>query len=313
MGNGAMAATTAGSTTGPLKVTRQPRVGEAVVRVALAACGGFVLLTTVAMLGFLARTGLQGAAQVGLGQLLFGSVWKPEAGSFGGLALIVGTFSTALGAVVLGAAPAVLAAVWLTEFATFQMRRTHRRVMEIASAVPSVVYGWLALVYLVPIMERIAHGWYGPDAPVTGEGLAASAVLLAVMTVPTVLLLSLDALARVPRPLREASAALGASPWQTAFFVSVPYAWRGLLVAVFFGFARAAGETMAVQMVIGGARKVAHGLFSPTTTISAQIVMDMQEARPGTLENDVLFSMALVLLVVSVTIVVVTRAIGRKS
>jgi phosphate transport system permease protein len=147
---------------------------------------------------------------------------------------------------------------------------------------------------------------------VTGEGIAASAFLLAVMIAPTVLLLSLDALSRVPRPLRDASAALGASPWQTAFNVSVPYGWRGLLVATFFGFARAAGETMAVQMVIGGARRLPRDFFfSPTTTISAQIVMDMQEARPGTPENDVLYSMALVLLSVSVVVVLVTRALAR--
>jgi phosphate transport system permease protein len=133
------------------------------------------------------------------------------------------------------------------------------------------------------------------------------------MIAPTVLLLSLDALSRVPRALREASAALGASPWQTAFNVSVPYGWRGVLVAVFFGFARAAGETMAVQMVIGGARKLPQNLFRPTTTISAQIVMDMQNARPGTLENNVLFSMALVLLVFSVGVVLVTRALAKQK
>jgi phosphate transport system permease protein len=90
--------------------------------------------------------------------------------------------------------------------------------------------------------------------------------------------------------------------------------WRSLLVAVFFGFARAAGETMAVQMVIGGARKLPTDfLFSPTTTISAQIVMDMQEARPGTAESDVLFSMALVLLLVSVAVVLVTRALSKQG
>jgi phosphate transport system permease protein len=233
---------------------------------------------------------------------------------YGGLPLIVGTFVSATGAIVLGAAPAVLSAVWLTEFSPESVRRGYRRVMEVASAIPSVVYGWLALVYLVPVMEHVAHTLKGADAPVTGEGLASSAVLLAIMVAPTVLLLSLDALARVPSALREASAALGASPWQTAFRVSLPYAWRGVLVAVFFGFARAAGETMAVQMVIGGARRLPKELlFSPTTTISAQIVMDMQEARPDTTQSDTLYSMALILLVVSVAVVLVTRALGRQK
>ena len=287
-------------------------MGEAIVRAALVGCGALVIATTLAILGFLARAGLRGIAQVGLGALLFGETWKPEAGSFGGLALIVGTFATATGAAVLGAAPAVLAAIWLTEFAPEAMRHAHRRIMEVASAIPSVVFGWLALVYLVPMMAVLGSVVKGADAAETGEGLAAAAILLAVMIAPTVLLLSLDALSRVPRALREASAALGASPWQTAFHVSFPYAWRGLLIAVFFGFARAAGETMAVQMVIGGARKLPPDLFSPTTTISAQIVMDMQEARPDTLQSDVLFSMALVLLVVSVVVVLTTRLLSRN-
>jgi phosphate transport system permease protein len=292
----------------------RPRLGEGVVRAFLVACSVFVVLTTVAMLAFLARTGVRGAASVGVGALLGGDVWKPEAGVFGGLALIVGTFVSAIAAVVLGAVPAVLAGVWLTEFAPLSVRQGYRRVMEIASAIPSVVYGWLALVFLVPVMESVAHAVRGADAPVTGEGLASAGVLLAIMIAPTVLLLSLDALSRVPPALREASAAIGASPWQTAFHVSVPYAWRSLLVAVFFGFARAAGETMAVQMVIGGARKLPTDfLFSPTTTISAQIVMDMQEARPGTPESDVLFTMALVLLLVSVTVVLTTRLLSRQT
>ncbi len=132
------------------------------------------------------------------------------------------------------------------------------------------------------------------------------------MIAPTVLLLSLDALARVQSSLREASAALGASPWQTAMRVVVPHAWRGIIVAVFFGFARAAGETMAVQMVIGGARKLPENLFSPTTTISTQIVMDMQNARPDTDASNVLFSMSLILLVVAVSVVLFTRRLGRE-
>jgi phosphate transport system permease protein len=313
MSNGTLLAE-AGGAGERLRLAGRPRLGEALLRGALVACGWFVLATTVAMLGFIARTGFRGLSEVGVGSLFASDTWKPEAGSFGAQALILGTFASAFGAILLGAAPAVLAAVWLTEFATEPVRRGYRRVLEVASAIPSVVYGWLALVYLVPIFEGLAHAIHGADAPVTGEGLAAAAFLLAVMITPTVLLLSLDALSRVPRALRDASAALGASPWQTAFSVSVPYGWRGLLVATFFGFARAAGETMAVQMVIGGARRLPKDLlFSPTTTISAQIVMDMQEARPGTPENDVLYSMALVLLVVSVIVVLVTRALARQQ
>ena len=184
--------------------------------------------------------------------------------------------------------------------------------MEVASAVPSVVYGWLALAYIVPEDGGVARTLYGEDAQVGGEGLASASVLLGVMIVPTVTILSLDALARVPQSLRDASAALGASPLQTAFRVVLPGAWRGLLVAVFFGLARAAGETMAVQMVIGGARMLASNAFSPTTTISTQIVMDMQNAMPGTTPSDALYAMSLILLALSSGVVLVTRAISGQ-
>lgn len=290
---------------GPLRGT-----GDAVVRLLLVSCAAFVVVTTAAMLIFLGRAGLRGILAIGITPLLTGQLWKPEADTFGGLPLIFGTFTSAGGALVIGALPAVLAAVWATEFAPKRARPLYRRVMEVAAAVPSVVYGWLALVYLIPQMEKLAHALRG-DAATGGEGLATAAVLLGVMIAPTVLLLSLDALARVPTPLRDASAALGASPWQTAMRVVVPHGWRGIVVAVFFGFARAAGETMAVQMVIGGARKLPDSAFSPTTTISTQIVMDMQNARPDSPSSDVLFSMSLVLLVVAVSVVLLTRFLAR--
>lgn len=294
-----------------VRLAPRSRWPDVLVRLFVKACGGFVLLTTILLIGFLARTGLAGMGEVGIWSLLFGPRWKPENQLYGGLPLILGTFVSALGAAAMGATPAVLAAVWLTEFAPKPLRGFYRRLMEIAAAIPSVVYGWLALTHLVPVMGALAHAIYGDDSNVGGEGLASSAVLLSVMIAPTVLLLSVDALSRVPYNLREASAALGASPWQTGFRVVMPYAWRGLLVAVFFGFARAAGETMAVQMVIGGARVIPANLFRPTTTISSQIVMDMQNARPGTPADDALFSMALILLVVSIGVVLVTRMLSR--
>jgi phosphate transport system permease protein len=289
------------------------RLFDRAVRAALAGSGAIVLAAAAAMLLFLARAGVRGVREVGLAPLLYGVVWKPEAGSFGGLPLLFGTLVSATGALLVGAIPAVASATWVSEFAPRSALLAYRRVMEVAAAVPSVVYGWLALVNLVPAMEHVGHAVYGDAAPVGGEGLGAAAVLLATMIAPTVVLLSLDALARVPKDLRDASAALGASPWQTAFRVVVPYAWRGILIAVFFGFARAAGETMAVQMVIGGARRLPTNLFTPTTTISTQIVMDMQNARPETPESDVLFSMSLVLLVVSVSVVIATRLLTRRG
>ncbi|MFO0675516.1 MAG: phosphate ABC transporter permease subunit PstC [Polyangiaceae bacterium] len=292
---------------------RRGRFVDGTVRASLVASGVFVLAATILMIVFIARAGLRGIEAVGLLPLVAGTTWKPEADSFGGVPLVFGTIVTATGGVLVGAIPAVFAALWVTEFAGKFTKSGYRRVMEVAAAVPSVVYGWLALVHLVPGMDVLAHSLHGASGDVGGEGIAASGLLLGIMVAPTVLLLSLDALSRVPGSLRDASAALGATALQTAFRVSLPYAWRGLLVAVFFGFARAAGETMAVQMVIGGARRLPENLFSPTTTISTQIVMDMQNARPDTPASNALFSMSLILLVISVAVVLVTRALSRSG
>jgi phosphate transport system permease protein len=296
----------------PIRSTRQPW-SETAMALGTGACGMFAIVTTLILIAFLARAGIEGIREVGLLQLLVGRLWKPEANIFGGLPLIVGTLVSATGAVIVGALPAVVVALWIVEFAPNGVKTGYRRLMEVSAALPSVVFGWLALVHLVPITEKIAHTLYGDDAAVGGEGLASSAALLGLMIAPTVTLLSLDALSRVPSALRDASSALGASPLQTAFYVELPAAWRGLIIAVFFGFARAAGETMAVQMVIGNARKLPDNMFTPTTTISAQIVMDMQNAQPNTPASDTLFSMALVLLVISTSVVLITRAMSRRS
>jgi len=291
----------------------QPRRHHVAIKIGATASAVIVVTTTIVMIGFLAQTGVRGLIDAGVWQLLTGIHWKPEAGIFGGAPLIVGTIVSALGATFFGAVPAVFGALWLSEFAGPRVRALYRRVMETAAAIPSVVYGWLALVHLVPIVSSVAHTIYGDDAAVGGEGLLSSALLLGIMIAPTVMLLSLDAIGRTSPSLRDASAALGASRWQTATQVVLSGSRRGIYVAVFFGLSRAAGETMAVQMVIGGARLLPKDLFSPTTTISSQIVMDMQNARPGTLESNALFAMALILLVFSAGLVALTRRLGEKG
>lgn len=287
---------------------------EGLFQGAITVCAGFAVVATLAIFAYLARTGVQGIAQVG-GQLFTGAQWKPEAKLYGGWPLIFGTLSTALGAVVVGGATAILAALWAVEFAPAWVRTIYRRGMDVGVAVPSVIYGWLALIHVVPQIAKIAHGIYGAESEIQvgGEGIASASILLGIMIAPTIIVLSYDAIAQVPQAMRDASYALGVSRIQTAFHVILPYVWRRLLLAVFFGFGRAAGETMAVQMVIGGARLLPKTLFSPTTTISAQVIMDMQNAEPGSTESNVLYSMSLVLLLLSVLAVIATRVLTREK
>jgi phosphate transport system permease protein len=302
---------------------------DAAVRVLLAAAAVTVLAIALLIVGFIARAGIAGFAESGMFSMLFGRRWAPDADTpaFGFAGFLAGTVLSAVGGVLLGALPAVLAAVYLSECAPARLRRLFRRVMEVAAALPSVVYGYAAVTYLVPLFAN-------PRTGCQGLGLAPAAVLLGTMIAPTVALLSLDALSRTPDGLREASAALGVSRWQTTWRAVVPTAWRGLMVAVFFGFARAAGETMAVQMVAGngqfaplaflrpeGARLAAEvcptlgplELFRPTSTIATRIVMDMSNTHPGTPWNNALFSMSLVLLFISTGVVLITRRLARRA
>jgi phosphate transport system permease protein len=296
---------------------------------ALAGSACTVLAIAGTILAFISRAGIQGFMQSGVFGMLFGRHWSPDATTprFGFFPYIATTVASAIFAVVLGAAPAVLAAVYLSEFASARIRSAFRRVMEVAAALPSVVFGFIALTYLVPLFAN-------PRTGCQGLGLAPATVLLAVMIAPTVSLLSLDVLARTAPELRDASAALGASRWQTTWRAVFPTAWRGILVAVFFGFARAAGETMAVQMVAGnglfapfralrptGARVLADACpsflgfepFRPTSTLATRIVTDMPNTQPGTPWNNALFSMSLVLLFLSTAVVITTRWLGRRA
>jgi phosphate transport system permease protein len=312
----------------PVPRARRRRV-DAAVRALLALAAVAVLGVALTILAFIARAGLAGFAGSGFVATVFGSRWAPDAASpsYGFLGFLATTVLTTAGGLLLGALPAVLAAIYLSEFTRGRARAAFRRVMEVAAALPSVVYGYAAVTYLV---SRFAN----PRAGCEGLGTGPAAVLLGVMIAPTVALLSLDALARTPAGLREASAALGVSRWQTTFRAVVPTAWRGLLVAVFFGFAHAAGETMAVQMVVGNGQYAPLALlrpatarlapdacaalgplelFRPTSTIATRIVMDMPNTQPGTPWNNALFSMSLVLLCISTTVVLITRRLARRG
>ncbi len=310
-------------------INARRRRADRLVVVALSAAAGTVVAIAAAILGFIARAGLVGYASGGFFAMTFGRHWAPDSPhpSYSFLPYLVSTGVSALGAILLGAVPAILAAVCVSELAISRMRPLFRRVLEISAAIPSVVYGYAALTWLVPLLANPVRGCQG-------LGLAPAILLLAVMVTPTVGLLSLDALARVPLALRDASAALGASPWQTTWRAVVPAAWRGIVTATFYGFARAAGETMAVQMVIGngtygpiaglgapGARMMPSActtlgplaIFRPTSTLATRIVMDLPNTQPGTPWNHALFSMSLLLLGMSTTVVLLTRCLSRRA
>ena len=177
--------------------------------------------------------------------------------------------------------------------------------IDLLAGIPSVVYGYIGLTLLVPYL-RDALG------ATTGFGVLAASLVLAIMIMPTILSISTDALNAVPKPLEEASLALGATWWQTMVHVIVPAAAPGILTAVVLAMARAIGETMAVQMLIGNTPQIVTSLLSPTATLTSNIVVEMGNTPFGSVWGNALFLMAFVLLLISLAMILVIRRFGTR-
>ena len=214
-------------------------------------------------------------------------------------------FSATILSVLIGAPLGLLGAIFLAKVAPVWLKNIMRPATDLYVAIPSVVYGYIGLTLLVPYL-RDALG------ATTGFGVLAASLVLAIMIMPTILSISTDALNAVPKPLEEASLALGATWWQTMVHVIVPAAAPGILTAVVLAMARAIGETMAVQMLIGNTPQIVTSLLSPTATLTSNIVVEMGNTPFGSVWGNALFLMAFVLLILSLAMILVIRRFGTR-
>ena len=212
---------------------------------------------------------------------------------------------TTILSVFIGAPLGLLGAIFLAKVAPVWLKNIMRPATDLYVAIPSVVYGYIGLTLLVPYL-RDALG------ATTGFGVLAASLVLAIMIMPTILSISTDALNAVQMPLEEASLALGATWWQTMVHVIVPAAAPGILTAVVLAMARAIGETMAVQMLIGNTPQIVTSLLSPTATLTSNIVVEMGNTPFGSVWGNALFLMAFVLLLISLAMILVIRRFGTR-
>ena len=254
---------------------------------------------------FVGRQGLMTFAEVCPLEFFFGAQWDPTLGKFGALSFIIGSVATTLLSVVIGAPLGLLGAIFLAKVAPVWLKNIMRPATDLYVAIPSVVYGYIGLMVLVPFLRST----FGTT---TGFGVLAASLVLAVMILPTILSISTDALNAVPRPLEEASLALGATWWQTMVHVIVPAAAPGILTAVVLAMARAVGETMAVQMLIGNTPQIITSLFTPTATLTSNIVVEMGNTPFGSVWGNALFLMAFVLLLISLGMILLIRRFGQR-
>ena len=245
---------------------------------------GCVLLITV----YLVISGLPAISEIGLAKFLFGKVWSPTGAEpeFGILPFILTSVYGTAGAILLGVPVGFFAAVYLAKAAPPRLKSTVESAVSLLAGIPSVVYGLVGMLVLVPGIRKLFNV---PD----GASLLAAIIVLAVMILPSIIKVSMTALEAVPKEYEDASLALGATPEETWFRVSVPAAKSGIAAAVVLGVGRAIGEAMAVMMVSGNVASMP-SLFQSVRFLTTAVASEMSYAGQG-LHRQALFSVALVL------------------
>ena len=244
---------------------------------------GCVLLITA----YLVVSGIPAIREIGIGEFLFGKVWASTAAEpkFGILPFILTSVYGTAGAILLGVPIGFLTAVYLAKMAPKSVKEIMGQAVSMLAGIPSVVYGLVGMMVLVPGIRKLFHV---PD----GASLLAAIIVLAIMILPSIIKMSVTALEAVPREYEDASLALGATPEETWFRVSVPAAKSGIAAAVVLGVGRAIGEAMAVMMVAGNAANMP-GLFQSVRFLTTAVASEMSYSSG--LQRQALFSIALVL------------------
>lgn len=275
------------------------------VRYLFIASAFLMTVIILAIIVFVGQQGLMTFTEVSPQEFFFNAKWDPMEGQYGALSFIVGSVAVTMLAIFFGAPLGLAGAVFMAKIAPGWLREIMRPATDLYVAIPSVVYGYVGLTILVPFIREFF-------SVSIGFGLLAASIILAVMILPTIISISEDALRSVPRPLEEASLALGATRWQTIRLVLLPAALPGILTAIILAMARAVGETMAVQMVIGNTPQLAYSLFMPTSTLPSEIVVEMGNTPFGSAWGNALFLMALVLLLISLAMILIIRRIAQR-
>lgn len=272
-------------------------------------CGLLIVALTISIIIFVASKGLSTFTKHGysLTNFLFSSEWSPESDipKLGALIFITGSTFVSIGAVIISAPIGIALAVFMNYISPRIGEKVLQPALELFVGIPSVVYGWIGFSVLLPFIKNNFGG--------IGFSLIAGILVLSIMILPTIASISSDAVKTIPKSYLEASYGLGATRWQTISKVIVPAAKNGILTGVVLGLARAFGEALAVQMVIGNSVKFAKNLLSPTATLTSILTMDMGNTVGGTAWNDALWSLAFLLLIISFVFILVIRAIGKRG
>jgi phosphate transport system permease protein len=304
---------------------RSSQTGDTVARLLTLAFAALVLLIAVILVFELWKGSAAARHKLGWG-FLFSSEWNPVTEKFGALPFIYGTVVTSILALLISVPLGLGAAIFLSELAPAAISNALTFLVELLAAIPSVIYGLLAIFTLVPLMRSYGEPFLKKtlgflpffQGPAFGVGFLTAGLILAVMTFPFIISVSRESLLAVPRDQREAALALGATRWEMTWQVVVPYAKLGILGSVFLALARALGETMAVTMVIGNDPSIHASLLAPGYSIAAVIANEFTEATgevyPAALVELglVLFCLTIVLNALARLLILATSSKGSK-
>ncbi|HEL1757669.1 TPA: phosphate ABC transporter permease subunit PstC [Streptococcus suis] len=287
----------------PSKNSRLEKFGKVITFL----CLSLIVFIVAMILIFVAQRGLSTffVDGVSITDFLFGSKWEPSSKIFGALPMISGSFIVTILSAVVATPIAIGAAVFMTEISPKRGAKILQPVIELLVGIPSVVYGFIGLQVVVPFVRSIFGG--------TGFGILSGVFVLFVMILPTVTFMTVDSLRAVPRHYREASLAMGATRWQTIWRVILNAAKPGIFTAVIFGMARAFGEALAIQMVVGNSAVIPTSLTTPAATLTSVLTMGIGNTVMGTVQNNVLWSLALVLLLMSLIFNMIMKFITREG
>jgi len=294
----------------PLDLRRRPRVGERIIQGLLLLCGLVSIVTTLGIVYVLGKESLLffGSRGVTLAKFLGSTRWQPVIGEFGIWPLVSATLSTTTIALLVALPLGLGVAVYLSEYASPRMRSVLKPVLEVLAGVPTVVYGYFALTFVTPLLRSIL----GRNL-VEIYNTASAGLVMGILILPLVSSMSEDALSAVPRSLREASYALGATRLETAIQVVVPAALSGIAAAFILAVSRAVGETMIVSIAAGAGPAFTLNPFRAAETMTGHIVrISGGDLSYDSIDYNSIFAIGLVLFAITLTLNAISRRVVQR-
>ena len=281
-----------------MKKFKEKLAGHVFLALALSSISALALITI-----FIIIQGIPIIVEVGLFNFIFGMTWAPSQGEYGIFPMIIGSVSVTLGAAILGVPIGICCSIFLSEFAPAPLRNIFRPAIQLLAGIPSVVYGFWGVLFIVPVIRDYIGG--------PGLSILAGSIILGIMILPTIITITEVAILALPPYYKEGALALGMTHWQTIRSVLLPAAKSGIVAAVILGIGRAIGETMAVIMVLGNAVALPASILDPVRTLTTNIGIEMGYASGD--HREALFATGIVLFVIIMILNTVAQYIARKE